>query len=136
MEAYMSIPFSSYMFFQFDVGFLPLPRRFGDYICDDGISTYGMWDLGFNLRPRTRGNPPNFYVLGGIGMAFDDDLIGVRSREEEALLLYKASAGIDFQLSSIMCLTVEAGIIGTPSLGLSHNYKIGAAFTLPNLVLF
>jgi hypothetical protein len=136
IEGYLSIPFSSYFFSQWDFGFMSVPTQFGDYYCDSGAVMFFNFDLGFNFRLGKKSKPANLYFLGGVGIAFDEDLIGRYSYQEESLLLYKAAVGIDFPISNYLCMTVEYGLLGTEALGNSHVWKLGAAFTLPNFIPF
>ena len=89
------------------------------------------FDMGFNLRI----GKTNLYALAGVGLAFEDDLINVKTHEEDALLVYKAAFGVDIPLNRFMCLTVESGVFGVNPLGTSPMLKVGAAFTLPDLIL-
>ena len=95
-----------------------------------------IFDLGFNWRPRTSGDPVNLYVLGGIGAAFGDDLINTNSGHDESLLVWKAAAGIDFPVSELFCVTLEGGYTQFSPLNPTPYVKLGAALTLPNLVFF
>ena len=130
LEGYVSIPLSTFFFMQFDFGWFSLPRVFGDYRSDSGNVTIGTYDMGFNLRL----GKTNWYALGGVGLAFEDDLVNSRSRKEDSVLVYKAAVGIDIPLTEFLCLTVESGVLGVDSLGSSPTFKIGVAFTLPTLV--
>ena len=136
MEGYMSIPFTTYFFSQFDLGWSSLPKYFDRYKCSSEESTYLIFDLGFNWRPRTSGDPVNLYVLGGIGAAFGDDLINTNSGHDESLLVWKAAAGIDFPVSELFCVTLEGGCTQFSPLNPTPYVKLGAALTLPNLVFF
>lgn len=135
LEGYMSIPFSSHMFSQVDLGFLTVPEVFSGYY-SNGAVMFTTFDLGFNFRLGRGSTPPDLYFLGGIGIAFDEELIGIDSREEESLLLYKYAVGLDIQLTEFVCVTVEWGVIGSQALGNTNLWKVGAAFTLPNFIPF
>ena len=130
LEAYVSIPFSTFFFMECDFGWFSLPRKFGNYISGSGNVTMATFDMGFNLRLGR----PNLYTLGGIGLAFEDDLVDSKTRETESLLVYKAALGMDIPLTDFLCLTVEGGVLGLGSMGASPMFKVGAAFTLPTLV--
>ena len=135
LEGYMSIPFSSHMFSQIDLGFLTVPEVFSGYY-SSGAVMFTTFDLGFNFRLGRGATPPDLYFLGGVGIAFDEDLVGIDSREEESLLLYKYGVGLDVQITEFLCVTVEWGVMGSQALGNSNLWKIGAAFTLPNFIPF
>jgi len=136
LEGYMSLPVTSYIFTQFDAGFTTCPERFSHYICDSGIATYFYFDTGMNFRLGSGELPPNIYALGGIGLAFEEDLIDTSTREEAALLLYKAAIGIDIQTSEIFCITLEGEVRWIDKINKTFAGKIGVAFTLPNLIFF
>ena len=131
LEGYLSIPLSSFFFMQCDFGWLSLPNVFGNYISDSGNVTMTCFDMGFNIRI----GKTNLYALAGVGLAFEDDLVNTKTREDDALLVYKAAFGVDIPLNSFMCLTVESGVFGVNPLGASPMLKVGAAFTLPDLIL-
>ena len=130
LEGYISIPFSTWFFMQCDFGWLSLPKRFDNYLSGSGNVTMAMFDMGFNLRIGKW----NWYTLGGAGIAFEDDLVNYTTREEDALLLYKAAVGVDIPMTDFLCLTVEYGVLGVNPLGASPTFKIGVAITLPDLV--
>ena len=131
LEFYMSIPLSTYFFMQFDFGWFSLPTRFGDYRSASGNVTMATYDMGFNVRL----GKVNCYALGGVGLAFEDDFVNAHSREEDSVLVYKAALGLDIPLNEFFCITAESGVLGVNALGSSPTFKIGAAFTLPTLVL-
>ncbi len=136
MEVYGSLPFTSYMFSQIDFGMLTVPKRFDDYYCYTGEASFWLFDMGLNLRLPVSGEAPNIYILGGVGIVFGDELIDVNTRKEESLFTWKAAGGIDLPLSSFLCMTVEGGYQQVDRLGGTPFCKVGAAFTLPNLIFF
>ncbi len=136
MEGYMSLPFSSYMFMQMEFGWTSIPKHFGNYYCSTQEASYCMFDLGFNYRVRSAGDPPNFYILGGVGMGFGDNLIAYGSREEASIFVWKAGAGVDIPITSYLCFTLEGGYTEFNPIGKTPYCKLGAAFTLPNLIFF
>ena len=130
LEGYLSIPFSTSFFMQCDLGWFSTPKSFSRYLSGSGNVTTACFDMGFNLRI----GKSNWYTLGGVGLAFADDLVDAKSRQEESLLLYKAAVGVDIPLTEFMCITVEGGMLGVNDYGKSPMFKVGAAFTLPTLV--
>ena len=136
-EFYASFPMTTWMFSEIDFGFLSLPQRFGNYYSGSQVAKYCMFDTGFNVRVGSKKKKPaNLYALAGVGLAFDDELISVQSKEEASVLLYKGAVGIDWQLTNYICLTTELGVMGLDKLKPYYTTKIGVAFTLPNLVFF
>lgn len=135
IEGYCSLPATPYMFGQIDFGVLGVPHDFGDYYSDSGVVEALTFDLGFNVRPRQEGLVPNFYILGGLGFAYDEELINVETKKTDSLLVYKAAAGIDIPVSKTACLTFEGGIYGLGNSGPLGMIKIGAALCLPDFVL-
>lgn len=136
MEGYMSFPFTTCFFGQIDFGWTSLPKRFDKYYCYSAEASYCLFDLGLNWRPAVGGEAPNFYALAGIGFAYGDSLIGANSRQDESLLVWKAGGGIDLPVSEFFCITVEGGYTQFAPLASTPYAKVGAAFTLPNLVFF
>ena len=135
-EFYGSFPLTTFMFTQIDCGIMTVPKYFSNYISYSQITKFYTIDAGFNVRLGSKNNPPDLYCLGGIGMAFNEDLVGVKSKKEEAVLLYKAALGIDWQVGNYLCLTTEAGVLGLYDMDPFITAKVGLAFTLPNLVFF
>lgn len=136
VEGYMSIPLTSYMFFQFDFSWLTIPEAFDKYLSGSSTIKLVTFNTGFNFRPRTGDMPPDFYFLGGVGLGFDDNFVNYYTRREESVLVYKAAAGIDMHISDYLCLTVEGGMLGVSGLGPAPIVKLGAAFTMPDLIPF
>ncbi len=136
MEGYMSFPFTTYFFSQVDFGWTTLPERFDNYRCRSQEASYCLFDLGFNIRPRTSGDPVNFYVLGGIGFVFGNELTGSSGYRDESLLAWKGAAGIDIPIEEFFCITVECGYSQFVPLNPTPYVKLGAALTLPNLIFF
>ena len=136
MEGYLSLPFTTWFFGQFDFGWTSLPKYFDKYYCYSTEASYCLFDLGLNWRPRTGGEVPDFYILGGIGFAFGDSLIDANTRQDGSLLVWKAGGGIDIPVSEFFCITVEGGYTQFAPLDSTPYAKVGAALTLPNLVFF
>ena len=131
LEGYVSLPISPFFFMQFDFGWMSIPNKFGTYVSDSGNVNLAMYDVGFNLRLGKL----NVYTLGGVGFAFEDDLVNTAAKSESSLFAYKAAIGLDIPISQFLCLTFESGWLGVLPIGNSPTFKMGAAFTLPNFVL-
>ena len=136
MEGYMSFPITTCFFSQVDFGWTSLPKYFDGYHCYSGEASYCLFDLGINLRPRTSGDPVNFYALAGIGFAFGRDLVSTSSYRDESLLVWKGAVGIDIPIIESFCFTIEGGYTQFMPLEPTPYVKLGAAFTLPNLIFF
>ena len=138
LEGYCSLPLTTWMFTQFDYSWLSIPREFGSYKSGSGSISLVTFGLGFNVRPRARGDVPNFYALGAVGLGFEDDFVDRYTRKEESLFVYKGAAGIDIPLQSFICLTVEGCVLGlgTGEINPIPYVKTGIALTLPNLVFW
>ena len=80
--------------------------------------------------------PPNLFILGGVGLGFDDEFVNYNTKKEESVLVYKAEAGLDVQITDYLCITVQGGLLGIMGLGPSGIIKVGAALTLPDVVPF
>ena len=136
LEGYMSIPITTWMFMQFDFSFLSIPRYFDKYYTKTGLLETVTYDTGFNVRLGSSGMPPNLYILGGIGLGFDDNFLRRNSDIEESVLIYKAEAGIDIQVTDFLCVTFAGGLFGVKGLGPAGMVKVGAALTIPDLIPF
>ena len=134
LEGYFSIPFNTWSFIQVDYSWLSLPNSFRGYSTASGELSLTTLSMGFNVRPRVSGTPPNFYALAGVGVAFDDLISYASYKKTESLFAYKFAGGIDIPLQDFLCFTVEGGVNGFEHLGTVPYAKIGVAFTLPNFV--
>ena len=133
LEGYFSIPFTTWMFMQVDYSWLSVPSNFGGYQTSAGELAITTFGLGFNVRPRTSGTPPNYYALASAGVAFDD-FSKSSYRKTQSLFAYKFGGGVDIPLSDFWCLTLEGGVNGFENIGTIPYAKVGVALTLPNLV--
>ena len=131
LEGYFSVPFTTWSFLQLDYSWLSVPASFGGYSTTAGEMSIATIGMGFNVRPRVAGAPPNFYSLAAVGIAFDDL---ASYKKTESLFTYKFAGGIDIPLDDFLCFTVEGGVNGFEHLGMIPYAKIGVAFTLPNFV--
>ncbi|MBO4859007.1 MAG: hypothetical protein J5527_10900 [Treponema sp.] len=136
LEAYMSLPITTWMFMQCDFSFLTIPRYFDKYYSGSGVLKTVTYDTGFNVRLGSAGMPPNLYILGGIGLGFDEDFVTAHTTQTESVLVYKAEAGIDVQVTDFLCITLGGGLFGVKGLGPAGMVKVGAALTLPDLLPF
>ena len=134
MEAYMSIPFTSFFFTEVDLGWLTVPKRFDRFLSGSGVITALTFDTGFNVRLGSSGMLPDLFILGGVGLGYNNDFVNASTRKEECVLIYKASAGLDIHVTDFLCLTLEGGLYGIKGLGPAGIAKIGAAITLPSLI--
>ena len=132
LEGYMSIPFTTWMFMQMDYSWLSVPVAYDDYISSTGEISIVTFGLGFNVRPRTAGTPPNFFAMANLGFAFDN--YEDRRSKTASMFAYKFAGGIDIPLQDYLCMTLEGGVIGLEPAGVIPYAKLGVALTMPNLV--
>ena len=132
LESYISFPFTTWMFSQIDYSWFTVPTNGAqDFNGEMSLMTIG---LGFNVRPRSAGAPPNFYAMANIGAAFQETRSRRRDKDYDSLFAYKFAGGIDVPLQDFLCMTLEGGVIGLEEIGVVPYAKVGIAFTIPNLV--
>ena len=132
LESYISFPFTTWMFSQIDYSWFTVPTNGAqDFNGEMSLMTIG---LGFNVRPRSAGAPPNFYAMANIGAAFQETRSRRRDKDYDSLFAYKFAGGIDVPLQDFLCMTLEGGVIGLEEIGVVPYAKVGIAFTIQNLV--
>ncbi|MBO4640434.1 MAG: hypothetical protein J5710_11815 [Treponema sp.] len=136
LEGYCALPITTWLFTQFDYSWLSVPKEFGHYESSTGNISVATMGLGFNVRPRKSGNVPNYYVLGSVGLGFEDDFVNKYTRQEESLFVYKGCVGIDIPLENYICFTVEGGVLGFDNFKPTSYIKTGVAISLPNLIFW
>ena len=134
LEGYMSIPFTTWMFMQVDYSWLSVPSNFGDSITNSGEMSIATFGLGFNVRPRTAGSPPNLFAMANIGFAFDNYEYNSRRSDNSSMFAYKFAGGVDIPLQDYICFTLEGGVVGLEPAGVIPYAKMGVALTIPDLV--
>ena len=135
LEGYFSCPLTTWMFSQADYSWLSVPANKKEYSGTSGEISLVTFGLGFNVRPRTAGSPPNFFAMANIGFAFDDSSSRYKSKNDNAVFAYKFAGGVDIPLMDYWCMTLEGGVIGFEGSKNIPYAKFGVALTLPDFVL-
>lgn len=130
--AYCSVPLNNYIFAQLDVGFTPVPDRFGKFVCKSEDLIFTDIDLGVNIRAALGNYYPNLYAYAGAGLGYSDDLHVYGKTKDTSVFHYKFGAGIDLPISEGMCLTCEYVYSSIEAAGGLSAVLVGAALTIPD----
>lgn len=132
-NAFITVPIISNLFVQMDMGIIPTPFSFGEYVNDSGLIFDFMFGAGANYRLNLWGYKPNLYVSGAIGFGCSDELYSVKKYhygEEALLFLGRVSAGVDFPIGNIVTITSDYSLWFIEDLTLASNYSIGFSIDL------
>lgn len=117
----LSVPFSDKFFFQCDAGLTFFPV---DDMGENFLYGYNL-GVGFNQRLHWGNYRPNTYVSAGVGAYAVDS----SSFSDSSVLNFKLSAGIDFPILSVLCVSIEYQGRYIYSYGWTSAIMMGAGFT-------
>lgn len=132
--AFITIPIIPNVYVQMDLGFLPTPSAFGEYVNSSEIIFDFMFGAGVNYKLNIWKWHPCLYVSGAIGLGCSDDLYSTRryyyDGEEALLFLGRVSAGVDFPIGDLFTITSDYSLWFIEDCSLASNYSIGFSIDL------
>lgn len=126
-KAYISMSMNNYLFWQFDIGVLPVPYQFGNFTCSDEALINMMVSFGFYKQWKSF----DFWCAFGAGLAGSESLKenGV-SNHQSVLFTGKVGVGVDWHVTRMIAIDYAFDMLITDALGFIPCTMFGISIDL------